>query len=63
MHDYGTAWNKDSSMPLSQRQMLDSLSRMPFVNRAELPGVLEEAHATVHRALTDLLADTASSGG
>ena len=50
-------------MPLSQRQMLDSLSRMPFVDRAELPGVLEEAHASVHRALTDLLADTASSGG
>ena len=44
-------------MPLSDRQMLDSLSRMPFVDSAELAGVLEEPHATVHRALTGLLAD------
>ena len=30
---------------------------MPFIDTAELAGVLGEAHATVHRALTDLLAD------
>ena len=37
--------------------MLDSLSRTPFIDTAELAGVLGEAHATVHRALTGLLAD------
>ena len=47
-------------MALSDRQtlhFLDSLSRMPFIDTAELAGVLGEPHATVHRALTDLLAD------
>ena len=44
-------------MPLSGRQMLDALSRMPFVDSAELARMLGEPHATVHRALTDLLAD------
>ena len=44
-------------MPLSERQLLDSLSRTPFVDSAELAGVLGEAHATVHRALTGLLAE------
>ena len=44
-------------MTLSDRQLLDSLSRMPFVDSAELAGVLGEPHATVHRALTGLLAD------
>ncbi len=43
-------------MPLSERQILDSLSRMPFIDTAELACVLGEAHATVHRALTGLLA-------
>ena len=43
-------------MPLSDRQLLHFLSRMPFVDSAELAGVLGEAHATVHRALTGLLA-------
>ena len=43
-------------MPLSERQLLDSLSRMPFIDSAELAGILGEPHATVHRALTDLLA-------
>ena len=37
--------------------MLDSLSRMPFVDSAELAGILGEPHATVHRTLADLLAD------
>ena len=44
-------------MALSHRQMLDALSRMPFVDSAELARMLGEPHATVHRALTDLLAD------
>ena len=44
-------------MALSDRQLLDSLSRMPFIDTAELADVLGEAHATVHRALTGLLAD------
>ena len=43
-------------MALSERQLLDALSRTPFVDSAELAGILGEAHATVHRALTDLLA-------
>ena len=44
-------------MPLSERQLLDSLSRMPFIDSAELAGILGEPHATVHRGLTRLLAD------
>ncbi len=36
--------------------MFDSLGRMPFVDSAELAGILGEAHATVHRALTGMLA-------
>ena len=43
-------------MALSDRQLLDSLSRMPFIDSAELAGILGEPHATVHRALTGLLA-------
>ena len=30
---------------------------MPFIDSSELAGILGELHATVHRALTDLLAD------
>ena len=44
-------------MALSDRQLLDSLSRMPFIDSAELAGILGEPHATVHRALTGLLTD------
>ena len=44
-------------MPLSDRQLLHDLSRMPFVDTVELAGVLGEPHATVHRAVTGLLAD------
>ena len=44
-------------MALSERQLLDSLSRTPFIDSAELARILGEAHATVHRALTDLLAE------
>ena len=44
-------------MALSDRQLLDALSRTPFVDSTELAGILGEPHATVHRSLADLLAD------
>ena len=44
-------------MALSDRQLLDALSQTPFVDSAELALILGEPHATVHRALTGLLAD------
>ncbi len=44
-------------MALSDRQLLDSLGRMPFIDSAELAGILGEPHATVHRALADLLGE------
>ena len=44
-------------MALSDQQLFDSLSRMSFIDSAELSRVLGEPHATVHRALSDLLAD------
>ena len=44
-------------MALSHRQLLHFLSRMPFVDSVELALILGEPHATVHRAVTGLLAD------
>ena len=44
-------------MAFSDRKLLDSLSQMPFIDSAELAGILGEPHATVHRALTGLLKD------
>ena len=44
-------------MALSDRQLLHSLSRMPFIDVAELPRVLGEAPTAVHCGLTDLLVD------
>ena len=44
-------------MALSERQLLDFLSRMPFIDAAELAGILGEPYSTVHRYLGDLLAD------
>ena len=44
-------------MAISDRQMLYSLSRTPFVDSTELAFILGEPHATVHSVLTDLLAD------
>ena len=44
-------------MAISERQLLDALSRMPFVESVELALILGEPHSTVHRVLTDLLAD------
>ncbi len=44
-------------MALSDQQLLDSLSRMPFADSAELARILGEPHATIHRTLADLLAE------
>ena len=44
-------------MAISERQLLDALSRTPFVDSAELARILGEPHATVHRVLTGLLAE------
>ena len=44
-------------MAISNRQLLDALSRTPFVESTELALILGEPHATVHRHLTGLLAD------
>ena len=43
-------------MSLSNQQLLDALSRTPFVDSTELAGLLGEPHATLHRTLTGLLA-------
>ena len=45
-------------MAISERQLLDALSRTPFVDSAELAGILGEPHTTAHRALGDLLAES-----
>ena len=44
-------------MVISDRQLLDTLSRMPFIDSVELALILGEPHSTVHRILTGLLAD------
>ena len=44
-------------MALSDRQLLDALSRTPFVDSTELALILGEPHTTVHRPLSNLLAD------
>ena len=44
-------------MAISARQLLDALSRTPFVDSTELALILGEPHATIHRVLTDLLAE------
>ena len=44
-------------MSLSDRQLLDALGRTPFVDSTELACILGEPHTTVHRYLTDLMAD------
>ena len=44
-------------MALSDEQLLDSFSRMPFVDTMELAGILGEPLATIHRSLTGLLAN------
>ena len=44
-------------MAISNRRLLDALSRKPFVDSTELGLILGEPHATIHRVLTDLLAE------
>ena len=44
-------------MAISERQLLDALSRTPFVDSTELASILGEPHATVHRTLANLLAE------
>ena len=44
-------------MAISDRQLLDALSRTPFIDSAELALVLGEPHSTGHRGLTGLLDD------
>ena len=44
-------------MALSDQQLLDSLSRMPFTDLMELVDILGKPHSTVHRTLADLLAE------
>ena len=44
-------------MSLSDQQLFHFLSRMPFIDSAELAGILGEPHSTVHRHLTGLLAE------
>ena len=42
-------------MAISERQLLDALSRTPFVDSTELALILGEPHTTIHRNLADLL--------
>ena len=44
-------------MGFTGRQLLHFLNRTPFVDSAELALILGEPHATIHRALADLMAD------
>ena len=44
-------------MAISERKLLDALSRTPFVDSTELALMLGEPHATVHRTLGNLLAE------
>ena len=44
-------------MAVSERQLIDALSRTPFVDSTELAGILGEPHATVHRTLNNLMAE------
>ena len=53
----GTLNRYARTMATSERQLLDALSRTPFVDSTELAHILGEPHATIHRNLADLLAD------
>ena len=44
-------------MGFTGRQLLHFLNRTPLVDSAELALILGEPHATIHRALADLMAD------
>ena len=49
--------SEDPNLALSERQLLDALSRTPFADSTELALILDEPHTTVHRSLSNLLAD------
>ena len=53
--------DENPNLAPSDRQLLDALSRMPLVDSVELALILGESHSTVHRHLTDLLADGIAS--
>ena len=57
MCEYDTARNEDPDLALSNRQLLDAISRTPFVDSAEVAHILGEPHTTIHRALANLLAE------
>ena len=42
-------------MSISDQELLDHLSRMPFVDTAELAMITGEAHVAIHRGLAGLL--------
>ena len=44
-------------MAISERQLLDALSRTPFVDSTELAGILGEPHTTIHRTLGNLMGE------
>ena len=44
-------------MSVSDQELLHHLSRMPFVDTAELAMILGEAHVAIHRGLAGLLSD------
>ena len=44
-------------MSVSDQELLHHLSRMPFVDTAELAMILGESHVAIHRGLAGLLAD------
>ena len=44
-------------MAFSDEQLLNALSRTPFVESTDLALILGEPHATVHRRLSELLED------
>ena len=44
-------------MALSDRKLLDVLSRTAFIHTVKLVGILGQPHPAVHWALTDLVAD------
>ena len=57
----GTLCRYAGTMALSDRQLFDALSRMPFIESTEMALILGEPHATVHRHLTGLLVEGIAS--
>ena len=57
----GTLCRYAGTVALSDRQLFDALSRMPFIESTEMALILGEPHATVHRHLTGLLVEGIAS--